>query len=188
MPCSGYELINPLMNKVREIAIRNDGSLKVKNALDLGVGMGQWGFCLRTYLDYYYGRFNPAKWELYMTGVEGYPKYKCPTWELYDQLHVGLIQDYLTDFKDLNECFDLVLLIEVLEHFNKEDGRAILARMKEAPHIFFTYFNGEQDAVYGNELEVHRAKWTDAEIREIFPNAECLSGNDMGRLYYVHNK
>ena len=171
------------MNKVRQIAVNADGTLSTKTALDLGVGMGQWGFCLRTYLDYYYGRFSKESWQLRLYGIEGYEKYRCPTWNLYDGVHVGLIQDDLN-----NTPRDLVTMIEVLEHFDKETGRDILLRLRsKAKHLFFTYFNGEQDAVYGNTLEVHRAKWADSEIREIFPNAECLSGDDTGRLYYVCN-
>lgn len=186
MPCSGYELINPLMNKVREIAVKPDGNLKIKSALDLGVGMGQWGFCLRTYLDYYYGRFHPTKWQLVLLGIEGYKEYECPTWGLYNIVQIRKIEDFLS--KDVG-TWDLVTLIEVLEHFDKPAGREVLEKLKTiSKHLFFTYFNGEQDAVYGNELEVHRAKWTDAEIREIFPNAVCLSGNDNGRLYYVNNQ
>lgn len=188
MPCSGYEIISPVMNKVRKIAFSppyTGNRPGINTIIDLGVGMGQWGFCFRTYLDYYCGRIHKENWKTVMLGVESFESYRCPTWDLYDSVHIGDIREFVTEMPSA----DLVSMIEVLEHFTKEDGIKVLTELKKrARHIITGFFNGDQGPVHGNEHEVHRSKWTFEELKEIFPNVEYLSGDSNGMLVYVDNR
>lgn len=186
MPCSGYEPIAPVMNKVRTIAFQ--GNVRViNNCLDLGVGMGQWGVMLRMYLDYYIGNMPGSDKALYMEGVEGFEGYRCANWQNYDHVWMQNILDVVIGNYPLSlKSWDLITMIEVLEHFDKEHGRTVLQWIKKnCKHAVISYFNGDQDECLGNPLEKHRAKWTFEEIKEIFPGAEHICGNDHGRMIYV---
>lgn len=66
------------------------------------------------------------------------------------------------------KSFDAVVLIDVLEHLKKQDGRIILAQAQEwarkkiivnTPNGFF-----EQQPKNGNPLELHQSGWTKEEM------------------------
>jgi hypothetical protein len=126
--------------------------------LDLGIGFGSYGAVVREWLD-----FGVAPWLTYLVGVEAWPKYGNPLWDLYNIVYVDTIQNYLDQ---RTERFDCVLMTDVIEHFTREEGTQILDAVRErvapggrllvgTPGWFFT-----QDAVYGNEFERHRSLWT----------------------------
>ena len=126
--------------------------------LDLGVGFGINGAGIRNWLGN--GVNSP---ELHITGVEGWPNYKSPLWGCYDVLHVMPIQQFIAE---TDETYDAVIMTDVIEHFDKDEGVRIL----KAAHALLNK-NGvlyvstpsiwsEQGAVHGNELERHRSKWS----------------------------
>jgi 2-polyprenyl-3-methyl-5-hydroxy-6-metoxy-1,4-benzoquinol methylase len=141
------------------------------SVLDLGIGFGMNGALVRQYCDLGYGwRDRPDRVRL--IGVEGFEAYRNPTWELYDHVHVCDIARFV-DFSVTPGSFDVVLMTDVIEHFEIAAGQSLLkacARLLtprgrlvvSTPGIWF-----EQGAAYGNEFERHRSLWTPAMFREL---------------------
>jgi len=135
--------------------------------LDLGIGMGFYGTAIRQWIDK--GKHPFGTW---VVGVEGFPEYRNPAWNLYNQIHVQTIQAYLDNWELSGEKpWDAILLMDVLEHFPKDDGRILLRRIRNqlggdtaklivgTPAVWM-----EQGAAYGNALEVHHCWWTAEEL------------------------
>ena len=139
------------------------GLRRPNSVLDLGIGMGFYGAVVRQWLDY-----GVRPWRTRLVGVEGFAAYRNPCWDLYDEVVVSSIGDYLVAS---TETWDAILLLDVLEHFEHDEGAQILeaARRRLAPDGRF--FVGtpaiwmEQGAVYGNEFERHHSLWTGDELQ-----------------------
>lgn len=135
------------------------------SVLDLGVGMGFYGAVVRQWLD-----FGVRPWRNRLVGVEGFAAYRNPCWDLYDEVVVSSIGDYLVAS---TETWDAILLLDVLEHFNHDTGLQILGAARRRLSPTGCFFVGtpaiwmEQGAVYGNEFERHRSLWTAAELQSI---------------------
>jgi hypothetical protein len=125
--------------------------------LDLGIGSGFYGAVVRQWVD-----LGVRPWRTVLVGVEAWAEYRNPLWDLYNLIIVDTIQAYFSAFRDE---FDCVVLGDVLEHFDPDQGTAVLregqARVAPGgmmivatPAVFF-----EQSAVYGNEFERHRSCW-----------------------------
>lgn len=174
MPISGWDPIDPIMNRIQ--------SIRPESALDIGVGTGQWGFMLRNYLDMRYGRIERKNWKLTLDGIEGFQQYRNPAWDYYDNVVIGDAFDVL---RNGGRCYDAILMIEVLEHFQKDTGIWVLKKLAEiGRHVFVSYANMEQGAFMGNSFEVHRSVWTDEEILTLLPNAEVIHKTGVGKFFY----
>ncbi len=128
--------------------------LNPKSVLDLGVGFGLYGAICRNYLDAMHGRCDPETWEARIVGFEGHAAYKNPTWGLYEYV-------YESDFTatPLRATYDLVLMIDSLEHLAPDDWKPFLDGIVERNrNVIVSVPNGvmEQGAAHGNELERHR--------------------------------
>ena len=125
--------------------------------LDVGVGMGKWGFLARELLDWNEGRVDRPEWRVRIDGIEVFP-YESPLHDwVYDSVRRADVRDVVT------ECtgYDLVILGDVLEHLTAVDGRALLTALVatnrnvliSTPVRFFT------QEIAGNEHEEHRSLW-----------------------------
>lgn len=138
------------------------------SVLDLGVGFGLNGALVRQYCDRGYdwqGKPDAVR----LTGVEGFRDYENPVWHLYDRVYTRDIKEFV-DACTLK--FDLVLMTDVIEHFELADGRAMLDAcfklvapggrfLVSTPAVWI-----EQGAVYGNDFETHRSLWTPEMFRD----------------------
>lgn len=129
--------------------------------LDIGVGFGMNGCGIRNWLDL------GVNFKTRLVGIEAFPHYKNPAWGLYDRVIEG---DVLQVIDSLDK-FDLILMTDVIEHFTKEQGLMLLAKLKEkcnkgvivsTPSIWI-----EQGAAYGNEYETHRSLWSVSDFRGV---------------------
>lgn len=129
---------------------------KPKSVLDLGIGMGFYGVAIRQWLDM--GYKNKFKTKIH--GVEGFDDYKNSCWDIYNRVEIGDILVY-----EPTQQYDAILLCDVIEHFEKEEGIEFIQKAKTwlnpggkfiitTPARFF-----EQGNVYGNEFERHRSLW-----------------------------
>lgn len=170
MPFSQSSQISTIVGYARQ--------LQPGSVLDVGTGMGQYGFLLRTNLenvnlfdvDGSSARQRPrSQWALRIDGIEGYATYLTPVHEYaYNQVLVGNAMDLLPTLAD--RSYELVLAIDILEHLSAADGRAFLAHCKRiasravlvsTPKVFVP-----QD-VPANPLENHRSLWTESELQQL---------------------
>lgn len=169
MPIGCVSLVAPI------IADLTSRPVRPRKILDAGIGFGFWGAAIRQWLDSGYterrkkmhdGTGDPSSlpaWPTYLMGIEGFAKYRNPTWGLYDHIHQMTIEEYLGTFK--TDRFDAILLLDVLEHFQKAEGHMILQELKQRLEPGGTLYVGtpgvwiEQGAAYGNDLERHRSMW-----------------------------
>jgi predicted SAM-dependent methyltransferase len=127
--------------------------------------MGFYGAVVRQWLD---GGVQP--WRTRLVGVEGFRDYRNPCWELYDEVVETLIEQFVDENAD---TWDAILLLDVLEHFERPQGESILGILRRRLSPAGRLFVGTpavwmaQEAEYGNELERHRSFWTASCLRSI---------------------
>lgn len=130
--------------------------LHPKTVLDLGIGFGLYGAVCRQILDAQYGRCRTDQWEAKIYGVEAHSPYLNPMWSMYTQVEVA-------DFTETDRSgYDLVLMIDSLEHLDPEVGRAFLDRLVAHNKNVIISVPVEycpQEATFGNEYETHRTHY-----------------------------
>jgi hypothetical protein len=79
---------------------------------------------------------------------------------LYDEDAINIIDKI--DF-----AYDLVLLIDVLEHFNKEQGNSLLSKVirnNKGAIISTPKKVSDQKEAFNNKYEIHKSQWTKDEL------------------------
>lgn len=114
--------------------------------------------------------------------MEAFEPYRNPCWEMYNDVWIG-------DFTQRRTAgYDLVLMIDSLEHLEPEAGRTFLADLVAAnKHVIISvpvqYM--PQGAAYGNEYETHRTHHAGHEFDQYGPvilNRDmCLTVSIRGR-------
>lgn len=148
--------------------------LNPKSVLDIGSGWGKYGFLCREYLmgDY---------WDMNYTiinAVEGYEKnINKVQKEIYNYIFFTDARNYKS-YLDRN--YDLIIIIDVFEHFDEETGKEIILNLREKCKyllISIPRYVNIQHGFTDDELkfEEHRASWT----RRMFKN--------MGNCYIIPN-
>ena len=154
MPSSRAEIISPALERIESIE-------DCRSVLDIGVGFGKWGALCREYLDVWKGRVRPEEWAVRIDGVEVFPAYRNPLWDLYTDVHET---EALAWLREAPQSWDLVLMMDVLEHFTQADGfallRAALARCAKMLIVAMPVVVRPQGEIYGNPHERHIAAWT----------------------------
>lgn len=157
MPSSYLEQIPIIIHVIRR--------LRPLSLLDIGVGFGKYGFLAREYLEIWGSNNDYGHFSVRIDGVEPFKSYITPCHSfIYDNIYNV---DALTFVKKQTTEYDLVLLIDVLEHLEKEKGKVLISSLLEnnrnvlisTPKVFH-----KQDAVYQNPYEVHRSLWKEKEL------------------------
>jgi hypothetical protein len=150
MPTSNHFHLPAVLEFAKAVAPRR--------ILDAGVGMGTYGYTLRLACDVIPGRLERSAWQTRIEGIEIFPAYRNPIWDYYyDQVHIGDIRSVLPGLGR----FDLITCIDVLEHFPREEARAIIRQcLDQATVLIATTPNIDwpQGAVHGNEAETHHCQ------------------------------
>ena len=151
MPTSHYYQIG----KIVEIMLL----LRPRSVLDVGIGYGKYGVLAREYLEFSLEEKPYEERRIRIDGVEAFPEYvNAGHRYYYDTIYNGNALDIIP----LLGPYDLILIIDVLEHFTEEDGLALLKQcVAKGKHVLISspLDIGEQGAVFGNEFERHRFQW-----------------------------
>ncbi len=175
------------LNEITELIVL----LAPQSILDIGVGFGKYGVLTREYLEFRDGRLKLYDWQRRVDGIEIFSPYLTPLQEfVYDHIYVGNALEILPG---LNQ-YDLILLIDVIEHLSQPDGVKLLRQCQQTakntivstPVEFFP-----QKGAYGNSNEAHLTFWPPKSFKPFsphmfIPNAYstiCLIGEDAPRLH-----
>jgi hypothetical protein len=157
MPTSDFAPIPAVMSIVC--------SLKPRSICDVGVGCGKYGLLFREGLDLH--DCEASEWQgslfkgqLRLDGVEVYGNYLGPVQEaIYDHIYVGDIRHLVENLEE----YDLFTLIDVLEHFETEEGVEVLNRLRAKARIGVLVVTPvepcRQGKVAGNDHESHLSVW-----------------------------
>jgi len=180
MPTSSPKAITDVLECISALAPRS--------ILDVGCGWGQYGFLFRFHLDNgrWCERMNGAlagPSNLQIDTIEPYKPNLTEVHErLYDRIFVGDVRDEMDRMQD----YDVIFLGGVIEHFEKDEGLALLRRLSQKANkgvVVLTPLGfAPQGAVGGNEGERHKSGWFPADFRA-FPHTQVvLIGNVAGDL------
>jgi hypothetical protein len=153
--------------------LRLVSELRPQSILDLGIGRGRYGALFRLTLEPdSVAVSDRTKWALRIDGVEGFAPYVGAIQEaIYDRIVVSSIADAVPKL----DQYDVILLGDVIEHFERKEGEALLQALLERARkrVIVVTPNGpyDQDASDGNEYQRHRSVWFPADFLQ-YPNAE----------------
>ena len=140
MPSCRPDIISEIVYKILEIV--------PQTILDVGVGYGKWGVLCTEYLTYWKS-VKPK-----IDGVEIFENYKSPAHGVYNKIFYSDVIDILDEVGNYN----LVLIIDVIEHLNREDGLRLLDASKSYIVSTPEYWS-PQGTCFGNKYETHISRW-----------------------------
>ena len=150
MPSSRYQVIPLVLDLVTAI--------QPKSILDVGIGFGKWAVLFREYLDVWKTDKPFQERVTRIDGVEAFSEYENSVWKVYDNIYVGDVINLIPELKE--HKYDLIFLGDVIEHFDKEEGKKLLAELNYEHMIIVTPFQVlPQKAVYDNQYEIHKSEW-----------------------------
>jgi len=136
--------------------------------LDVGTGFGKYGVLCREFLELWNGKQEYHNFLRTIDGIEIFLDYITPLHHfIYDNIFVGNALDLV---EKIDKMYDLVLLIDVLEHFNKNSGRLLINRLlKTSKGILISVpkIIGNQKDSFNNIYETHRAQWSKKELTDL---------------------
>jgi SAM-dependent methyltransferase len=153
-----------------------------ESILDLGVGYGINGAGIRNWLDSGHYPFKTT-----LVGVEVWEAYKSPLWDCYNIVHECSIEYYV---ENIQEKFDCVIMTDVIEHFEKEEGLRLIESIKKilSPNGYFLLSTPaiwiEQGPVHNNKYETHKSLWSlsDFESYEVLKDG---TPDNYGHMMYL---
>jgi len=175
MPTSTYQHIPTMVTYLQSI---RPGSL-----LDVGLGNGKIGFLARDLLDVMLGeRYRKEDWKVRIDGIEIFEDYVQEHQRaIYDNVYIG---DAIEVMDDLG-VYDLVLLCDVVEHFEKREACRLVKKCFDhcRSHVIVGIPLGDnwtQPAIYGNPHEEHRSFWTANEFEPMAESKEYFTFPGLG--------
>lgn len=176
MPTSNFFQINQIIQTIFH--------LKPNSLLDVGVGFGKYGFLAREYLELWDGRDDYDQWVRRIDGIEVFPDYLTPIHNIvYDNIYVG---DALDLVPALDGQYDLVLLIDIIEHFTHDEGRQLLSDcLNVGSNVLIATPKDitQQETTFDNPYERHRSQWQKWHF-EAF-DQQCQIDNSQSYIYLI---
>jgi len=163
MPTSYLHQLNEIVELIVLIA--------PQNILDVGIGFGKYGVLAREYLEFRDGREKYDDWQRQIDGIEIFPRYITPLHEfIYNHIYIG---DAQTIIPTLEKRYDLILFIDVIEHFTLEDGYKLLQTCQRAARNLIVSTPVEfipQKVAFENPYETHHSHWPASQFKSFQPN------------------
>ncbi|MDR4491701.1 MAG: hypothetical protein R2685_12490, partial [Candidatus Nitrosocosmicus sp.] len=161
-------------------------SINPNSVIDIGSGFGKFGVLCREYLDLRDGR-QKYGFKRRIDCVEVFPDYISPLHNyVYNKTYNHNILDIVPK---LRLRYDLVLLIDVLEHFEKNEGKYLLKTLlkgNEGIIISTPKKPSPQKDAFGNIYETHRSVWSKEDLKQ-FGESHFIK-DDMSWICYVSSK
>ena len=171
--------------------------LNPDSILDIGCGFGKYGVLSREYLELWDGSKDYCNFTKRIDAVEAFSSYITPLHKfIYNNIYEKNIIEVIGK---LDYSYDVVLLIDVLEHFDKGQGMKLLKTLVSqnkgiiisTPKKF-----ANQSNCFGNEYERHRSYWNKKELASFGDNyfakdkmsLICYVGKDAKNLQNSLNK
>lgn len=138
-------------------------TMKPKSVLDIGCGNGKYGFLTREYLDLW----GEQEKNIQLDGIEIYEPYLTKIhYQLYDKIIVGDVRKVLNN---LIGKYDLALMIDIIEHFDKNEAFTIIFQclsicdnlLIATPKLFYK----QNDCK--NIYEQHLSHWKEKDFKSI---------------------
>lgn len=153
MPTSWYQAIPLILDKILQE--------HPQSILDVGIGFGKYGVLLREALDVSREKYRKKDWTVQIDGVEAFKSYRNPIHDyIYNRIYYDSIENVLPDLGS----YDVIAMIDVLEHFDKDRGKIIiqhLLRHTRKALLISTPINPNyQEEYMGNTFEAHKSRWT----------------------------
>lgn len=169
MPFSDSNMLSPIVGLIEE--------LQPRSILDVGIGFGQYGFLCRTNLEHVdlfewddegARKRDKSEWKVQIDGVEAFPDYVTPVQEYaYNNILIG---DALEVLPKMIQNYDLVMAIEILEHFDKDDGKRFLELLDQRSQGMVLVTTPKEfipQDYPANPYENHRSLWSREELEEL---------------------
>jgi len=122
-------------------------------------------------LELWDGREKYLEWRRRIDGVEGCAEYITDLQRLiYNNIYLGNAQEVLPT---LQFRYDLVLLVDVIEHFSKAEGLAVLKQCQRLGKNMVISTPKDtilREGTFGNPLEAHVSQWTQEDFRAFGDN------------------
>lgn len=137
-------------------------SLRPRRVLDVGCGGGKFGVFFRFALDEVFGPEAAA--EVTIDGLDAVDSV-LPRWRsAYDTIYKCSLTEAIPTLAE----YDLIYLGDIIEHFQKDEGHALLsgllARTRLGVLLNTPLHFLEQGALNGNAFERHVSLWTEADF------------------------
>lgn len=162
-------------------------ALKPFSVLDVGTGFGKYGILCREYLELWDGR-QEYNFLRRIDGVEAFANYITPLHKfIYNNIYTENIIDLV---KKLDYRYDLVLIIDVLEHFTKEEGERLLETLlsnNKSVLIATPRKPSNQKDVFDNVFEIHKSLWKKKDLMR-FGNHYFITDNISHIVYITKDK
>lgn len=124
MPSSRPSLIHRVIKTLRII----DNREPLERILDIGPGWGKYGLLLREYFDGPSIMKTPRAWKLKVDCVEVCREYTHPhMMHIYDVVWIDDVRSWIYKIQGK---WDVILLIDVIEHISKEDWMLVHSKIK----------------------------------------------------------
>lgn len=177
MPTSNHRNIS----KIIDIVIK----LEPKKVLDIGSGFGKFGVLCREYLELW-DSDEYLNWTRTIDTIEIYSDYINPIHKfIYNNIYIGDASEIVRTLPK----YDLILVIDVLEHFEKERGKIFIEEclhVSKSLLISLPQYPSEQHEVFGNKSESHISKWTKEELKRM--GCTCFLRSDDHFIVLISNE
>jgi hypothetical protein len=163
------------LNQILEVVIKT----KPKAILDIGTGFGKYGVLFREYLEYWSGSEDYERWTHVIDGIEVHEKYLTPLHSfIYDRIYTGEATKVIAN---IGKRYDLITLIDVIEHLSEEDGSALITQCLDISNnllISTPKIMAEQSDAFDNPHETHVFQWTKEHFSRISGSIQIDPEND----------
>ena len=151
MPTSWFNILPSVVEVISQF--------RPTSILDVGCGFGKYGFLAREILDIAVGRYYKEDWETQIDAVEPVREFITPMHDyIYDRVFITTAQDFVK--RKMN--YDLVLMLEVIEHLEKKEGAELLKNLMRCSNLLLLSFPAIpilSDYPIGSEFARHKSQW-----------------------------